>query len=279
MEFFQIVGEKLGFGIYTNLNWEIWPGLESFQIVEEKLGFGIYTNLNWGIWPELESFQTVREKLGFGIYTNLNWGIWLSLESFQTVGEKLGFGIYTNLNWGESNSVWSISKQSGKNWDLGFTQISIGGNLTQFGVFPNNRGKIGIWDLHKSQLGGNQTWFGIFPNSRGKIGIWDLHKSQLRGIWPDLESFQTVGEKLGFGIYTNLNWGGGGNLTRFGVFPNSWEKIGIWNLHKSQLRNLTRFGVIPNSRGKMVDWFFWISIEWILIIGFFSLECEFYLLL
>ncbi len=99
------------------------------------------------VWPDLESFQIVGKKLGFGIYTNLNGGIWPDLESFQIVVKKLGFGIYTNINWGYL------------------------------------------------------TWFGVFPNNRGKIGIWDLHKSQLWVVWPDLESFQIVGEKLGFGIF------------------------------------------------------------------------------
>jgi hypothetical protein len=42
--------------------------------------------------------------------------------------------------------------------------------------------------------------------------------------------------------------------------------------------SLTRFGVFPNSRGKIGIWDFLISIESILIIGFFSSECEFYLL-
>ena len=48
------------------------------------------------------------------------------MESFQIAGEKLGFGIYTNLNRG----IWPDLES-----------------------FPNSQGKIGIWDLHKSQLG------------------------------------------------------------------------------------------------------------------------------
>ena len=48
-----------------------------------------------------------------------------------------------------------------------------------------------------------------------------------------------------------MNLGNKTNLTRFQVFPNSWGKIRIWNLHKSQLGNLTQFGVFPNSQGKI----------------------------
>ena len=149
-KFFQIVEEKLKFEIFSNLNWGIWPSLKIFQIVGKNLRFGTSQITIEGIWPGLEFFPNSRGKIEIWDFTNLNWGIWPGLEFFQTVREKLRFETL-QISIGESDPVWSPSKQSGKNWDLGFTQISIG------------------------------------------------------GIWPDLESFQIIEEKLGFGIYTNLN--------------------------------------------------------------------------
>ena len=71
------------------------------------------------------------------------------MEFFQIVGEKLGFEIHTNLNWGESDPIWSLSKQSGKNWDLEFTQISIGESGPLWSLSKQS-GKN--WDLRFTQI-------------------------------------------------------------------------------------------------------------------------------
>jgi hypothetical protein len=105
-------------------------GFTQISIRGNLTWFGVFPN-SWGI---IEIWDLHKSQLG---------GICPGLEFFQTVGEKLGFEIYTNLNWGEFDPVWSLSKQSRKNWDLEFTQISIG-ESDPFGVFPNSRGKIGI---------------------------------------------------------------------------------------------------------------------------------------
>jgi hypothetical protein len=309
LKFFQTVGEKLGFETCSNLNWGnqtqsgnlpngwgkigIWNLLKSqlgesnpvrkfFQIVEEKFRFGTCSNLNWGnrtwsgilrngwgkigIWSLLKSqlgesnpvckfFKTVREKLRFGTCSNLNWGnrtlfrnlpngqgkigIWNLLKSqlgeldpvwkfFQTVGEKLGFGICSNLNWGN----WTRSGIFPNSWGMGFGTYSNlnWGNRTRSGILPNGRGKIGIWNLLKSQLGESDPVWKFFQTIEEKLGFGICSNlnwgNQTRsGIFPN-------GRGMGFGTYLNLNWG---NRTRFGILPNGREKIRIWNLLKSQL--------------------------------------------
>ena len=90
-QFFPNYLERLQIGSdYPPLRTKNRPDLESFQIVREKLGFGIYTNLNGGIWPDVEFFQIVKKKLAFEIYTNLNWGYLTRFRVFPNSRGKIG---------------------------------------------------------------------------------------------------------------------------------------------------------------------------------------------
>jgi hypothetical protein len=83
------------------------------------------------------------------------------------VGKKLGFGTCSNLNWGNRTRSRNSSKCSGKNWNLEFAQISIGGIGLDLEFFQT----VGEWDLELTQIsiGGIRPGLEILPNGHGKI--------------------------------------------------------------------------------------------------------------
>jgi hypothetical protein len=155
--------------------------------------------------PVWKFIQTVGEKLGFGIYINLNWVIRHGLEVHPNSRGKIVIRHFVKSQLGGQTRFGNLSKRLGKNWDLEFTQISIGWSDPIWKFIQTVGEKIEIWNLHKSQLG-SQTRFGSSSKRSGKNCDSTLCQIAIGWSDPVWKFIQTVGEKLGFGIYTNLNW-------------------------------------------------------------------------
>ena len=130
--------------------------------------------------PVWKLIQTVGENWDLGIYTNLNWVVRPGSEVRPNGQGKIVIRHFVKSQLGGQTRFGNLSKRSGKNWDLEFTQISTGWSDPVWKFIQTVGEKIEIWNLHKSQLSG-QTWFGGSSKRSGEIWIWNLHKSQLGG--------------------------------------------------------------------------------------------------
>ena len=124
---------KLGFGTCPNLNWVIGLGRSAknwdLKLVKSQLNnqtrFGNLSKRSGKNWDLTFVKSQLSNQTRFGIYPNDRGKIRPGLEFIKTIGEKLGFDI-CQIAIEQSDPVWNLSKQSGKNWDLTLVKSQLG---------------------------------------------------------------------------------------------------------------------------------------------------------